>query len=206
MKGTERIAFFALTGRGRAPVRFGFDFRTLAFAVIACLAVVGNATAENKVYTNKEVGCTVSYPTNWFASSTYQNAVEIRNQNASQRDTASVLISWEEPVSAKQAARRVNDLIEAASRGTYFHLETITTADGVLHFWTVLEAPAVPAKNKAVGESRKLLRAGSALIGNWIVRAEGTAWEDADPKVIAGMKGISRSLRLIGNKGKGEAK
>jgi hypothetical protein len=197
MKGTKRIAFSALSRRRRALLRFGVDSRTLALAVIACLAVAGIATAEDKIYTNKKVGFTVSYPTNWSASATYQNAVEIRNQNASQRDTASVLVSWEEPVSTEQAAQRVKDLIEAASRGTDFHSETITTADGVLHFWTVLEPPAVPALKKAVGESRKLRRAGSALVGNWIVRAEGMAWEDADLEIIASMKKICRSLRLI---------
>ena len=197
---------FRLKFPSRNHLPAGRPRRTLALAVIACLAVAGNATAEDKVYTNKKVGFTVSYPTNWSTSPTYQNAVEIRNQNASRRDTASVLVSWEEPVSAEQAARRVNDLIEAASRGTDFHSETITTADGVLHFWTVLESPAVPAKKKVVGESRKLLRAGSALVGNWIVRAEGTAWEDADLKIMASMKEICRNLRLIGKKPKGGAK
>jgi len=188
-------------GYGDGAVRFGFDPRILALAVIACLAVVGSATAENKVYTNEKVGYTVSYPADWTLSASYQNAVEIRNQNASRRDTASVLIAWEETVNPEQAARRVNDLIEAASKGTDFRSETITTPNGVLHFWTVFEQPAVPAKQKTAEESRKLLRAGSAIIGHWIVRAEGTAWEDADPKVIADMKGICLSLRLTGKKG-----
>lgn len=185
----KRVAAAAL------PASAGALLVLLLLPLALCVAADG--PAEHRVYTNEEVGCSVSYPASWSLSTPYQNAVQIQHQSASRRETARVVVTWEKSVNADQAERRIEDLIESAARGRDFQLETIPTPDGELRFWTVLEPAAVPAPGDAGEGSRMLLRVGSALGDGWIIRAEGTTWEDADSALISDMKEICRSVRRI---------
>ncbi len=182
---TRRIAAAAIPTRAGAVL--------LLLVLVVCLAA--DDSVERQLYTNEEVGCSVSYPADWSLSTTYQNAVEIQHQSASRRDAARVVVTWEKSVGTNQAERRIESLIESAARGRDFQLETIPTPDGDLRFWTVLEPPARPVASDSGEGSRMILRAGSALGDGWIIRAEGTTWEDADSGVISDMKEICRSVR-----------
>jgi hypothetical protein len=149
----------------------------------------------------------ITYPSNWYpAPAFYSNAFEIRNYDATHsvpdKDQASIITSHEGPVTRDQAEKRIQDLVSAASTGQGFHLEKLPIAQHLLYQWTVLERAAVPAghpsKDKPAAPGRLRLRVASAVIfDSRIVRMEGKAWQDIDPRVVAEMKEITRSIRPL---------
>lgn len=174
-------------------------------ALVGCSV---RASAEDvRTYRNDAAGYTITYPSNWYPSPAfYSNAFEIRNYDAThsvpEKDQASIITSHEEPVTRDQAEQRIQDLVSAASTGQGFHLEKLPIAGHLLHQWTVLERAAVPAghptKEKPAAPVRMRLRVASAVfLDSRIVRMEGHAQEDTDPRVVAEMKQITRSIRPL---------
>ena len=161
---------------------------------------------------NDTAGYTVNYPINWYAAPPfYANAFENRNCDAShgvpEKDQASIIISLSQEAteSPEQAERRLQDLLSAASKGKRSHLEKLPIGQHLSYQWTVLERTAVPAgrptNEKPVPSASMRMRVGSAVIlGPQIVGMEGTAWKDADPRVITAMKEITRSIRPVSKK------
>jgi hypothetical protein len=180
-----------------------------------CVRALGGssvpASEALRSYRNDTAGYTISYPSDWYPSPPfYVNAFEIRNYDAthsvSEKDQASIITSPEGPVTPEQAERRIRDLVSAASTGKSFQLEKVPVGQQVLYQWTVLERPAVPAghptREKPPAPEKMRLRVASAVVlGSQIVRMEGKAWEDTDPRVIAAMKEITRSVRPLAKEG-----
>ncbi len=185
----------------------------IAYGFVGALAGCSvRASAEDlRTYRNETAGYSITYPSNWYPSPAfYSNAFEIRNYDATHsmpdKDQASIITNHEGPVTPEQAERRIQDLVSAASTGKSFHLEKVQIGQHLLHQWTVLEPPALPAgrptREKPVAPVRMRLRVASAVVlGSWIVRMEGKAWEDTDPRVVAEMKEITRSIRPLSKGG-----
>jgi hypothetical protein len=174
-------------------------------ALLGCSA--GASAEDLRTYRNDAAGYMITYPSNWYpAPAFYSNAFEIRNYDATHsvpdKDQASIITSHEGPVTRDQAEKRIQDLVSAASTGQGFHLEKLPIAQHLLYQWTVLERAAVPAghpsKDKPAAPGRLRLRVASAVIfDSRIVRMEGKAWQDIDPRVVAEMKEITRSIRPL---------
>jgi len=178
-------------------------------ALLGCS--VRASAADLQTYRNEAAGYAVTYPANWYPSPAfYSNAFEIRNYDAThsvlEKDQASIITNQEGPVTRDQAERRIQDLVSAASTGRGFHLEKLPLAQHLLYQWTVLERLNVPAghpsKDKPAAPVRMRLRVASAVfLDSRIVRMEGKAWEDTNPRVVAEMKEITRSIRPLTKEG-----
>jgi len=206
---SEPAPFRPISRSPRLPFR-----RIMAYPFVGALlaSCAAHTDAEElRTYSNDAAGYTVTYPTSWYASPPfYANAFEIRNYDAShavpEKDQASIITTQEAAVSAEQADRRIQNLLSAAAKGRDFHLEKLPIERHLLYQWTVIERPAVPAghptKEKPMPSAKMRMRVASAVVlGAQIVRMEGKAWEDADPRVISAMKEITRSIRPASKKG-----
>lgn len=182
---------------------------TIAIVCATPLLVTATRAQDPHVLTDAKVGFELRYPDTWFVvTSTYRNATELRNHDESHAvapsDEARILVSWEQPLSVEQAARRVEGLMESASRRPGYAVHKVEAAGHTLYQWTTLEPPAVPAIAGAEKPERMRVRVSSALVGVPLIRVDGTAWEDASAEVLAEMKKIALSIRALPGEGEGK--